>query len=120
MDTSDDHTWTHRAARFVRNIPDHAAAFHDIEVRPWRARGARLLRRMRRRSRRATIAVGDHVSPWLIRVSAFVRKDIVEIVRQPQLLLGVVLGPFLLLLVFLFFVTITLPYEWKKGVLKWV
>lgn len=24
------------------------------------------------------------------------------------------------MLVFLFFVTITLPYEWKKGVLKWV
>jgi ABC-2 type transport system permease protein len=39
-------------------------------------------------------------SPWFIRVSAFVRKDIVEIVRQPTLLLGVVLGPFLLLLVF--------------------
>ena len=42
----------------------------------------------------------SRLSPWLIRVSAFVRKDIVEIVRQPQLLLGVVLGPFLLLLVF--------------------
>lgn len=40
------------------------------------------------------------VSPWLIRVSAFVRKDVVEIIRQPQLLIGVVLGPFLLLLVF--------------------
>jgi NADH-quinone oxidoreductase subunit A len=24
------------------------------------------------------------------------------------------------MLVFLFFVTITLPYEWRKGVLKWV
>lgn len=24
------------------------------------------------------------------------------------------------MLVFLFFVTLTLPYEWKKGVLKWV
>lgn len=24
------------------------------------------------------------------------------------------------MLVFLFFVTVTLPYEWKKGVLKWV
>ena len=24
------------------------------------------------------------------------------------------------MMVFLFFVTITLPYEWKKGVLKWV
>lgn len=32
---------------------------------------------------------------------------------QPLFMLGV-------MLVFLFFVTITLPYEWKKGVLKWV
>ena len=31
----------------------------------------------------------------------------------PGFMLGV-------MLVFLFFVTITLPYEWKKGVLKWV
>lgn len=30
---------------------------------------------------------------------------------------GFVLG---VMAVFLFFVTITLPYEWKKGVLKWV
>jgi NADH-quinone oxidoreductase subunit A len=31
-------------------------------------------------------------------------------------------APFMLgvMLVFLFFVTVTLPYEWKKGVLKWV
>jgi NADH-quinone oxidoreductase subunit A len=31
-------------------------------------------------------------------------------------------GRFMLgvMLVFLFFVSITLPYEWKKGVLKWV
>lgn len=36
----------------------------------------------------------------LIRTSAFVRKDVVEIIRQPQLLLGVILGPFILLLVF--------------------
>ena len=27
---------------------------------------------------------------------------------------------FIKMLVFLFFVTITLPYEYKKGVLKWV
>jgi ABC-2 type transport system permease protein len=40
------------------------------------------------------------VPPWMIRVLAFVRKDVVEIIRQPQLLLGVVLGPFILLLVF--------------------
>ena len=31
----------------------------------------------------------------------------------PGFMLGV-------MLVFLFFVTITLPYEWRKGVLKWV
>jgi NADH-quinone oxidoreductase subunit A len=31
----------------------------------------------------------------------------------PKFMLGV-------MLVFLFFVSITLPYEWKKGVLKWV
>jgi NADH-quinone oxidoreductase subunit A len=31
----------------------------------------------------------------------------------PGFMLGV-------MLVFLFFVSITLPYEWKKGVLKWV
>ncbi len=40
------------------------------------------------------------VRPWMIRVLAFVRKDVVEIIHQPQLLLGVVLGPFILLLVF--------------------
>lgn len=38
--------------------------------------------------------------PWMIRVLAFVRKDVVEIIRQPQLLVGVILGPFVLLLVF--------------------
>jgi ABC-2 type transport system permease protein len=42
----------------------------------------------------------DSLPPWIIRVSAFVRKDVVEIIRQPQLLLGVILGPFILLLVF--------------------
>ena len=42
----------------------------------------------------------DGLPPWMIRVSAFVRKDVVEIIRQPQLLLGVILGPFILLLVF--------------------
>ena len=40
------------------------------------------------------------VPPWLIRTLAFVRKDVVEIIRQPQLLLGVILGPFILLLIF--------------------
>lgn len=32
---------------------------------------------------------------------------------QQRFMLGV-------MLVFLFFVTLTLPYEWRKGVLKWV
>ncbi|HEX6255721.1 MAG TPA: ABC transporter permease [Euzebyales bacterium] len=40
------------------------------------------------------------LQPWMIRTLAFVRKDVVEIIRQPQLLLGVILGPFILLLVF--------------------
>jgi ABC-2 type transport system permease protein len=44
--------------------------------------------------------VDSSVPPWLIRTLAFVRKDVVEIIRQPQLLLGVILGPFVLLLVF--------------------
>jgi ABC-2 type transport system permease protein len=44
--------------------------------------------------------VEARLQPWMIRVLAFVRKDVVEIIRQPQLLLGVVLGPFILLLVF--------------------
>jgi len=44
--------------------------------------------------------VDSSVPPWLIRTLAFVRKDVVEIIRQPQLLLGVILGPFILLLVF--------------------
>ena len=36
----------------------------------------------------------------LIRASAFLRKEIVEVVRQPRLLVVLVLGPFLILLVF--------------------
>ena len=36
----------------------------------------------------------------LIRAGAFVRKEVVEIVRQPRLLLALVLGPFLILLAF--------------------
>lgn len=36
----------------------------------------------------------------LIRISAFLRKEIVEIVRQPRLLFTLVLGPFLILLLF--------------------
>src|SRR5207244_11840543 len=36
----------------------------------------------------------------IVRVSAFLRKEIVVIFRQPRLLLTVVLGPFLILLLF--------------------
>ncbi len=36
----------------------------------------------------------------VIRTSAFVRKEVVSIVRQPRLLLTLVLGPFLILLIF--------------------
>lgn len=35
-----------------------------------------------------------------IRISAFLRKEIVEVVRQPQLLFTLVLGPFLILAIF--------------------
>ncbi|HUH08072.1 MAG TPA: ABC transporter permease [Egibacteraceae bacterium] len=37
---------------------------------------------------------------WWIRVSAFLRKELVAIVRQPSLVLALVLGPFLVLLLF--------------------
>jgi ABC-2 type transport system permease protein len=36
----------------------------------------------------------------VIRVSAFVRKEIIEVLRQPRLVLSLVLGPFLILLLF--------------------
>ncbi|MFZ6030101.1 MAG: ABC transporter permease [Chloroflexota bacterium] len=36
----------------------------------------------------------------LVHISAFVRKEIFVVIRQPQLLLGLILGPFLILLVF--------------------
>ncbi|MDQ3343201.1 MAG: hypothetical protein M3524_06470, partial [Actinomycetota bacterium] len=35
-----------------------------------------------------------------IRIQAFVRKELVEIVRQPRLVVTLVLGPFLILLLF--------------------
>ncbi|MGH8902100.1 MAG: ABC transporter permease [Egibacteraceae bacterium] len=38
--------------------------------------------------------------PWVIRVSAFPRKEFTEIVRQPLLVLALVLGPFLILFLF--------------------
>jgi ABC-2 type transport system permease protein len=37
---------------------------------------------------------------FLIRISAFLRKEIFEVLRQPQLLLTLILGPFLILLFF--------------------
>ena len=41
----------------------------------------------------------SRVAP-LVRAGAFVRKEIVEVVRQPRLLASLVLGPFLILLLF--------------------
>lgn len=37
---------------------------------------------------------------WLVRVTAFARKELVDLLRQPRLLLVLVLGPFLILLAF--------------------
>ncbi|RPI53940.1 MAG: hypothetical protein EHM56_06725, partial [Chloroflexi bacterium] len=37
---------------------------------------------------------------FLVRTTAFIRKEIVEILRQPRLLVTLVLGPFLILLLF--------------------
>lgn len=37
---------------------------------------------------------------WFIRVSSFFRKEVVEIIRQPRLLLTLILGPFLILFLF--------------------
>jgi len=42
----------------------------------------------------------NNFSGFLIRVSAFLRKEIVEVMRQPMLVLTLVLGPFLILLFF--------------------
>ena len=44
------------------------------------------------------------IFPWAVSLG---------VAPQQRFMLGV-------MLVFLFFVTLTLPYEWKKGVLKWV
>lgn len=41
-----------------------------------------------------------NIARFLIRVSAFLRKEIFEILRQPRLVLTLVLGPFLILLLF--------------------
>lgn len=37
---------------------------------------------------------------WLVQASTFVRKELIEIIRQPRLLITLVFGPFLLLMVF--------------------
>lgn len=42
----------------------------------------------------------DRFFRFLIRVSAFLRKEIVEILRQPRLVLTLILGPFLILFLF--------------------
>ncbi|MEX2620283.1 MAG: NADH-quinone oxidoreductase subunit A [Egibacteraceae bacterium] len=44
------------------------------------------------------------IFPWAVSLGA---------APEQRFMLGV-------MLVFLFFVTLTLPYEWRKGVLKWV
>ncbi len=44
--------------------------------------------------------MSDHALRWRIRVGAFPRKEIVEIARQPILILALVFGPFLILLLF--------------------
>jgi ABC-2 type transport system permease protein len=41
-----------------------------------------------------------NLPPFLIRISAFIRKEIFEIIRQPLLILTLVLGPFLILFFF--------------------
>ena len=40
------------------------------------------------------------IARFIIRTSAFVSKELVEILRQTRLLLALVLGPFLILLLF--------------------
>src|SRR5512147_1892387 len=40
------------------------------------------------------------IAAFIIRASAFVSKELVEILRQTRLLLALVLGPFLILLIF--------------------
>lgn len=44
--------------------------------------------------------VGGNIARALTRTTAFLRKDIVDFVRQPRLVLALVLGPFLILLLF--------------------
>ncbi len=41
-----------------------------------------------------------NLTSFLIRVSSFVRKEIVAILRQPRLVFSLILGPFLILLIF--------------------
>ena len=52
--------------------------------------------------RRASTGLRTVHAPWraVIRSFAFVRKEVVEIVRQPRLIALLVLGPFALLLLF--------------------
>ena len=42
----------------------------------------------------------DKIPPWVIRTSAFLGKELFEILRQPVLILTLILGPFLILLLF--------------------
>src|SRR5512146_1983153 len=45
------------------------------------------------------MAMGRFLSP-LIRISAFLHKEVAEILRQPRLIFTLVLGPFLILFLF--------------------
>ena len=42
----------------------------------------------------------NNLSEFLIRVSAFARKEVAGIIRQPRLVAILILGPFLILLIF--------------------
>jgi hypothetical protein len=42
----------------------------------------------------------DEIPSALIRILAFIRKELFEIIRQPRLLFTLVTGPFLILLIF--------------------
>lgn len=63
---------------------------------------SRFLRRISERAKRKVLVLRDWniYSRFSIRVSAFLLKELFEIMRQPLLLLTLVLGPFLILLFF--------------------
>jgi len=68
------------------------------EARRARRESARLAKQ--ERLTRASNIKASASWAWVVRASAFVRKELVEILRQPKLLALLVLGPFLLLILF--------------------